>query len=428
MTTQEHHLNCPNCGQDIDVKQVLVTQIESKLTQDFADKQKALKESEKEAQAALAAERKALDQERAQQAQLIENAIESELKQREAETYANLKAKIEREQKEAHEAISKELDEKTKALANLHKLQAEIERLKRDKTALRDTIELEAEKKLTQRLAKEVEAYKKTVDEKSSLEVLELKKQLDNVKNQLAMANKKAHQGSMQIQGEAQELAMEAWLTEQFPLDEIEEIKKGARGADCLQSVVSPSGRPSGRILYESKRTKSFQPAWIEKFKADIRDTQADIGVLVTEAMPKDMTQFGLKDGIYICTFSEFKALSHVLRQSLIELKRTARLEENKGDVKTMLYQYFTSNEFKGQIEAIVESFSQIQQDLDKEKIAMKSLWKKREKQLTKVLENTTYLYSSVKGIGGRVVGEVEALEFGVEAKEPARILTFESK
>ena len=215
----------------------------------------------------------------------------------------------------------------------------------------------------------------------------------------------------MQLQGEVQELAIEEWLTEQFPQDTIEEIKKGQRGADCLQIVNNGAHQNCGSIYYESKRTKSFQPIWIGKFRDDIQEKNANIGVLVTEAMPKGMDRLGLKEGIWICSFDEFKGLCTVLRESVIQINNAVGAQENKGDKMNMLYDFLTSNEFRLQIEAIVEGFTQMKSDLEREKLSMQRMWKKREKQIEKVLLNTGNMYSSIEGIAGDTVQEVKLLE-----------------
>ena len=222
---------------------------------------------------------------------------------------------------------------------------------------------------------------------------------------------RKQEQRSMQTQGEVQELAIEEWLAAQFPLDDIQEIKKGERGADCLQVVHTRSRPNCGTIYYESKRTKSFQPTWIEKFKADIQDRNANIGVLVTEVMPPDMDRLGLRDGIWVCSFDEFKGLCTVLRESIVQISSAIVTQENKGDKMGMLYDYLTSNEFQMQIEGIVEGFVQMKSDLESEQRSMRGIWKKREKQIEKVLLNTTGMYGSIKGIAGSAVRAIPLLE-----------------
>ena len=165
------------------------------------------------------------------------------------------------------------------------------------------------------------------------------------------------------------------------------------------------------KIYYESKRTKDFQPSWIEKFKADMRDKGADIGVLVTEAMPSDFDRMGMKDGVWICTYEEFKALCAVLRETIIKLSSAISSQENKGDKMSMLYDFLTSNEFRMQIEAIVEGFSAMKTALESEKRSMQRIWKEREKQIDKVVTNTIDMYGSIKGIAGNAIQSVKALE-----------------
>jgi hypothetical protein len=222
---------------------------------------------------------------------------------------------------------------------------------------------------------------------------------------------RKQEQGSMQLQGEVQELAIEEYLMAQFPLDTIDEIKKGARGGDCVQIVNTRTKQNCGTIYYESKRTKDFQPSWIEKFKTDIRIKGANIGVLVTDVYPSDMQRMGLKEGIWICSYEEFKGLCKVLRESIVQLDSALATQENKGDKMSLLYDFLTSNTFRMQIEAIVEGFSQMQSDLDSEKRAMQRIWKTREKQIEKVITNTIDMYGSIKGIAGNAIGEIKALE-----------------
>ncbi|MGB5472074.1 MAG: DUF2130 domain-containing protein, partial [Gammaproteobacteria bacterium] len=162
----------------------------------------------------------------------------------------------------------------------------------------------------------------------------------------------------------------------------------------------------------------AFQPAWIEKFKADIRERNANIGVLVSEVMPSDMDRMGLRDGIWICTFEEFKGLCTVLRESIIELSRAITTQENKGEKMGMLYDFLTSNEFRLQIEAIVEGFTQMQTDLESEKRSMQGIWKKREKQIQKVLLNTNHMYHSIRGIAGSAIQAVPLLELDREEED----------
>jgi hypothetical protein len=257
----------------------------------------------------------------------------------------------------------------------------------------------------------EKEKIKKSEADKNELKFREMQKKLDDQVKLTEEMKRRQEQGSMEMQGEVQELAIEEWLSNKFPLDTIEEIKKGARGADCLQIVNTRARQNCGTIYYESKRTKDFKQPWIEKFKADIRIKEADIGVLVTEAMPADMSRMGMKDGIWICSYDEFKALCGILRESIIQLSNAISSQENKGDKMEMLYGFLTSSSFRMQIEAIVEGFSQMKSDLETEKRSMARIWKQRDKQIEKVIANTIDMYGSIKGIAGNAVQSVKALE-----------------
>jgi len=208
-------------------------------------------------------------------------------------------------------------------------------------------------------------------------------------------------QVSMQLQGEVQELALEEILGNAFPFDIISEVGKGIRGADCIQTVRNNFGQECGKIIYESKRTKDFGLDWIEKLKADMRSTRADIAVLVTKTMPKELECFGLKDGVWICTFSEVKALANVLRDGIIRVYNSSKSHENKGDKMQLLYDYLTSNEFSEQWKAIREGFAAMKMSIINERSAMEKLWKAREKQLEKVLLNAAHVKGSIDGISG---------------------------
>jgi hypothetical protein len=309
------------------------------------------------------------------------------------------------------QSIQKELREKSEQVKELNVSKAEIEKLKREKDELKSIAEAEAQKRLSEILAQEREKIKKSEEDKNELRIKELMMQLEKQKELTEEMRRKQEQGSMQLQGEVQELAIEEWLMSKFPLDTIDEIKKGARGGDCIQIVNTHSRQNCGKIYYESKRTKDFQPSWIEKFKADMREKGADIGVLVTEAMPSGLERMGMYDGIWICTFDEFKGLSGVLRESMIQLSLAVASQENRGDKMHLLYDYLTSNTFRMQVEAIVEGFSSMKNALESEKRSMQRIWKEREKQIDKVITNTIDMHASIRGIAGSAIQPVQALE-----------------
>jgi len=411
MTTKESKINCPHCGGEIDVQHVLAHQLEEDIKKSY-NSQLASEKLKFENQAKLLeTEKIAFEEKKKRENELFQDRLDAKVKEEKALLEVKLKAKLELEKGEEFKLLEKELNEQSEKLKDLSRSKAEISKLIREKSELKEAIEAEAQKSLNQQLIEEKEKIRKIEQEKNELVVREMQKQLDDQKKLTEEMKRKQEQGSMQMQGEVQELAIEDWLTTNFPLDTIEEIKKGARGGDCIQVVHTRNRQNCGTIYYESKRTKDFQPSWIEKFKNDIREKGADIGVLVTEAMPSDMERMGLKEGIWICTYEEFKALSLALRESIILVSNASIAQENKGDKMHLLYDYLTSKTFTMQVEAIVEGFTQMKIDLDSEKRAMQRIWKQREKQIEKVITNTIDMYGSVKGIAGSAIPEVKALE-----------------
>ena len=411
MEDNANRIACPNCGQEIDVNELLYHKLDEELSRKYAAK---LADEQQKYQGQLddlVKERRSLDAEKKQFQQKLDDELASRLKAEKKKIEGELRKQAEEEQADQVKALQNELNEKSKKLQDFNKAKSEIERLKREKDELRTAVEAESEKRLNAVLAKERRKIHAAEEEKALLKLSERDHVIEQLKQQLREAQRKAEQGSMQLQGEVQELAIEEWLQENFPLDTIEEIKKGARGGDCLQHIHTRSRQQCGSVYYESKRTKAFQAGWIEKFKNDIRERGADAGVLVTEAMPSDMERMGFRDGIWICSFEEFKGLCVVLRESLIQLSNAITVQENKGDKMGMLYDFLTSNEFRLQIEAIVEGFVQMQSDLESEKRSMQGVWKKREKQIEKVLLNTNFMYSSIRGIAGNAIQPVALLE-----------------
>ncbi len=411
MEQQTNKITCPNCGHQIDVNDILYHQVEEELRKKYADELIKEKNRYQSKVDLLNAEREKLEGERKRHDETITEAIKAGLKEETKRLQAEIRARMEEEQSERIQSLQKELTEKSDQLKEFNKAKSEIEKLKREKDELKDAIEAESEKKINQIISEEKEKIRKNEEQRSQLRLSEKEKIIEQLNEKLKEAQRKAEQGSMQLQGEVQELAIEEWLGTNFPLDTIEEIKKGAKGADCLQIVNTRTRQNCGTIYYESKRTKGFQPGWIEKFRDDIRERGADIGVLVTESMPADMERMGLKDGIWVCTFEEFKGLCVVLRESVVRLSSAVAVQENKGDKMGMIYDYLTGNEFRLQVEAIVEGFTQMHMDLESEKRAMNGIWKKREKQIEKVLLNTNHMYSSIRGIAGSAVQPVPLLE-----------------
>ena len=255
--------------------------------------------------------------------------------------------------------------------------------------------------KLSEIIRKE-EAEKTSLKETEyQLKNKELEEKLEAQKKLVDEMKRKSEQGSMQSQGEAQELLLEDLLRQSFPYDSIVEVGKGVKGADCILLVRNKFGEECGKIIFESKRTKDFSDQWIEKLKADMRSQAADVAVIVTQAMPRDMDRFGLKDAVWVCSFAEVKALTTVLRDSIVRIAHATKGQENKGEKVHMLYDYLTGNEFGEQWKAIREGFMSMKISIQRERDAMEKLWKQREKQLEKVLLNAAHIRGSVEGIAG---------------------------
>lgn len=407
-TTQ---IKCPNCGTSIDVQDILAHQLEDEIRQKYQSQLADEKRKYEAEQEKLDKAKQEFELKKKQENELFQERLDKQLREDRKALEEKLKTKLAEEQSEQFNALQKELNEKSEQVKELNRFRAEIEKLKREKSELKEAAEAEAQKKLNELLQAEREKIRKSEEEKTELKFRELQKQLEDQKKLTEEMKRKQEQGSVQLQGEVQELAIEEWLATQFPLDSVDEVKKGARGADCIQVVNTRTRQNCGKIYYESKRTKDFHTSWIEKFKADMRERDADIGVLVTEVMPSGLERMGMIGGVWVCTYEEFKGLSAVLRESIIQLSLAISTQENKGDKMGMLYDFLTSTTFRMQVEAIVEGFSQMKSDLDSEKRSMQRIWKQRERQIDKVITNTIDMYGSIKGIAGNAIQSVKALE-----------------
>lgn len=419
----ETQIKCPNCGTTIDVQDILSHQLEEEIKQKYQSQIAQEKKKYETEQEKLKQEKLDFEQKKKQENELFQERFDKKIKEEKGIIEEKVKAKLKEEQSEQFDALQKELNEKSEQIKELNRTKVEIEKLKREKAELKEAIEAESQKKLNEILIAEKEKIRKIEEDKNELRFKELQMQLEAQKKLTEEMKRKQDQGSMQMQGEVQELAIEEWLAVKFPLDTIEEIKKGARGGDCIQIVHTRTEQNCGTIYYESKRTKDFQPSWIQKFKADIRDKGANIGVLVTEVMPSDMDRLGLKDGIWICNYEEFKGLCAVLRESIIQVSTAISTQENKGDKMDLLYDFLTSSTFRMQIEAIVEGFTSMKIALDGEKRAMQRIWKEREKQIEKVVTNTIDMYGSIRGIAGNAIQSVKALELPGDNEEQQNLL-----
>ncbi len=378
-----YNVTCPKCQHNFEPTEAIREEVEKELRGKMTDWQK---KKEEETNALLA-----------EQKITIENELAEKLKKDLGAQYDH-QIKVMQQSESAMSQQVKAFQEKE--LAFLKQVQ-EIQ-----------TKEAELELELQRKLVKERESLKAQIqkeelergslkDQEYQLKVKELEKQLEDQRKLADEMKRKAEQGSMQMQGEVQELLLEELLKSSFPFDQIVEVGKGVRGADCIQIFRNNLGQEAGKIIYESKRTTAFAQEWIEKLKADMRSQGADIAIIVTQAFPKDMDRFGEKEGVYICSYQEVKSVALLLRNALLKIYDTKKSQVNKGDKMSFLYDYLISNEFNEQWKAIGEGFRQMRQSIQKERDAMEKLWKSREKQLEKVLLNAMHIKGSIEGIAG---------------------------
>jgi hypothetical protein len=317
------------------------------------------------------------------------------------------------------EEHNKDSEEKLK---QAREQQIEFFRKEQELKTKEQELELSVQRKLQQEREKLSTEIRKLEEQRIAaketefqLRMKEMEERLEAQKKLAEEMKRRAEQGSMQLQGEVQELALEEMLKAAFPFDLIEEVGKGIRGADCIQIIRNNFGQECGKIIYESKRTNAFVIEWIEKLKADMRRQNADIAVIVTRTMPRDMDCFGIKDGVWICNFSDVKALANVLRDGVMRVFNTAKSNENTGDKMQLLYGYLTSNEFAEQWKAIREGFMSMKLSIQRERDTMERVWKAREKQLEKVLLNAAHIRGSIEGISGLEAVDLNLLENGEE-------------
>ncbi len=386
-------ITCPNCSHQFEPGDTMRDEIERELRGKMKEWQK---KKEIETAELLEVEKKKMQTE-------MQEAVKKSL----AADYEN---QLKLLQQEAAENAEKLKESRRKELAFLQKEQV----LKTREEEMQLTIQrqlLEERSKLKEQLQKEESEKISLKEQEFQLRTKELEKQIEDQKKLVEEMRRKSEQGSMQLQGEVQELMLEEMLQSTFPFDKIEEVGKGVRGADCVQIVRNQFGNESGKIIYESKRTKDFSNEWIEKLKKDMRSHGADVAVIVTQTFPKDMERFGEKDGVYICTFNEVRSVALLLRNALLKIADARKSQENKGDKMVMLYDYLTGTEFSEQWKAIREGFMSMRQSIQKERDTMERLWKAREKQLEKVLLNAAHIQGSVEGIAGADAVNLNLLE-----------------
>ncbi|MBL0305570.1 MAG: DUF2130 domain-containing protein [Chitinophagaceae bacterium] len=376
-------IKCPNCGHQFEPNDAIREEVEKELRSKAADWQKKKNE---EFQNKMEEEKKRLQQ-----------SLEENIRKNIAADFENKLKMLEQNNKDNEEKLKQAR-------------QQQLDFLKKEQELINKEAELElsVQKKLQEEREKLSIEIRKLEEQRNAAKETEFQLRLKEMEEKLEAQRKlaeemrrKAEQGSMQSQGEVQELLLEEMLRTAFPFDLITEVGKGVRGADCIQTIRNSFGQECGKIIFESKRTKDFSNDWIEKLKADMRSQGADVAVIITQALPKEMTNFGEKDGVWICSFAEAKAVVHMLRDAVIKIFNASKSQENKGDKMHLLYGYLTSREFAEQWQAIREGFMSMKLSIQKERDAMEKLWKQREKQLEKVLLNAAHVRGSIEGISG---------------------------
>jgi hypothetical protein len=329
------------------------------------------------------------------------------------------------EAKRARIALAGDLDQKTKEitelqevlkqreakLADAQKAQADLLRKQRELDDARREVELTVEKRVRAGLTATREQAKKEAEDELKLKVMEKEQTISSMQKQIEDLKRRAEQGSQQLQGEVQEIELEALLSEKFPQDTIEPVPKGEYGGDVLQRVVSPFGQLCGTIIWESKRTKNWSDGWLTKLRDDQHAAKAELAVIATQALPKGVETFDWVDGIWVTHFRCAIPIAVALRQSLIEIATARQSTEGQQTKMEMVYQYLTGPRFRQRVQAIVEAFSSMHEDLQKEKKAITKQWAKREEQIDRVMQAAVGMYGDLQGIAGKTLQEIEGLE-----------------
>ena len=329
------------------------------------------------------------------------------------------------EAKKAKLALSNDIEQKTKEVADLQeilkqkdaklteaqKTQADLLKQKRELDDAKRELDLTVEKRIAEGLTATRQQARKEAEDELKLKVSEKEQTISSMQKQIEDLKRRAEQGSQQLQGEVQELELETLLRARFPHDNIEPVPKGEFGGDALQRVHNPLGQPCGTILWESKRTKNWSDGWLAKLRDDQRTAKAEIAVLVSPMLPKDVEAFDLVNGVWVTHPRVAIPVAIMLRQSLIELAVTRQASEGQQTKSEMLYSYLTSPRFRLRVQAIVEAFSNMKEDLDKERKVITKQWAKREEQIERVMQATVGMYGDMQGIAGKTLQEIEGLE-----------------
>ncbi|CAN4268278.1 Protein of unknown function DUF2130 [Methylophilaceae bacterium] len=414
----EPTITCPNCKTEIRLTESLAApliaatrkQFEEQLSQkdaEVAKREEGIREKEKQIiEAKRNLDVQVADQVAAQLKAERVQVIAEESKKAKLASAAELDAKA-RELSEMQEVL-KSRDEK---LAEAQKAQAELIKKQRELDDAKRELELTVEKRVQDGL-NEVRMQAKTqAEEEQKFKVMEKEQTIAAMQKQIEDLKRRAEQGSQQLQGEVLELELENLLRAKFPFDSIEPVAKGEFGGDVLQRVVSQGGQPSGAILWESKRTKNWSDSWLVKLREDQRTAKAEVAVIVSQVLPKGVEAFDMVGGVWVTHPRALIPVATILRHTLLQVNMARQVSEGQQTKTEMVYQYLTGPRFRQRVEAIVEAFSTMQEDLDRERKVIMKQWAKREEQIERVMGSTVGMYGDLQGIAGKSLQEIDGLE-----------------
>ncbi|MDH5562550.1 MAG: DUF2130 domain-containing protein [Nitrospirota bacterium] len=405
---------CPSCKTEIKLTESLAAPLIEATRLDYEQRlvQKEVEAAKREAsiqerEAALAKATETLDEQVAVKLKLERHKIVAEEARKAKLAMANDLDQKTKELLEVHEVL-KQRDEK---LAEAQKAQADLLRKQRELDDAKRELDLTVEKRVQAGLTATREQAKKEAEDALKFKVMEKEQTISSMQKQIEDLKRRAEQGSQQLQGEVQELELEGLLVAKFPLDHIQPVAKGEYGGDVLQRVTSPLGQICGAILWESKRTKNWSDGWLVKLREDQRQAKAELAVIVSQALPKDVDTFDLVQGVWVTHPKEALPLAMALRQGLMEVAAAKQATEGQQTKMEIVYDYLMGPRFRQRVQAIVEAFSTMQEDLDKERKVITKQWAKREEQIGRVMQATVGMYGDLQGIAGKTLQEIEGLE-----------------
>ncbi len=405
-------VRCPRCSTSFELSDALTLELRDRLRielqADITQREAQLHQQQEEAR------------KRDEELSKARLDLEAEVTRRTQTKVRDLEARAKADAEQALEARLKDLSEavtrKDQDLQQFRELELGLRKKQRELEAAVLDADLKVQRTLAEERSKIREDAEARTQESHRLKDLEKDKLIQDLKSALDDMKRKADQGSMETQGEVLELDFEERLRRMFHLDDIQPVPRGIRGADLVQMVRTPVGADCGSIIWETKNTKAWSPGWISKLKDDMAETRASLAILVTVALPEGIARFGQVDGVWVSDPLSALPLAAALRQQLLQLERERQASTGKSVKMEMLYAYLAGNEFKGRVEGIVEAFTSLQDQLQRERRAMEKNWKEREKQIERVIKNTVGLYGDMQGIIGGQIPIIEALELEPKA------------